>query len=99
MIIPSRQYKAFESEAIWYVPKEQIDYSVNVKALFFMKTRRRVDLVNLLEALDDVLVAGGTLTDDNCSIIKSHDGSRVLYDKENPRIEVEIERTEDGRLG
>lgn len=98
LIVPSKQYKAFEREAIWFVPKEGIDYSVNVKALFYMKTRRRVDLVNLLEALDDVLVVGGTLTDDNCTIIASHDGSRVLYDKLNPRIEVEIERTEDGRL-
>ena len=58
-----------------------------------MKTRRRVDLVNLLEALDDVLVVGGCVIDDNCKIISSHDGSRVLYDKLNPRIEVEIERS------
>lgn len=93
MIIPSKQYKAFEKDAIWFVPKSQIDYSVNVKALFYMKTKRRVDLVNLLEALDDVLVVGGCLIDDNCKIISSHDGSRVLYDKLNPRIEVEIERS------
>lgn len=92
MIIPSKQYKAFEKDALWFVPKDNIDYSVNVKALFYMKTKRRVDLTNLLEALDDVLVKGGLLVDDNSTIIKGHDGSRVLYDKENPRIEVEIER-------
>lgn len=92
MIIPSKQFKEFEKDALWFLPKEQIDYGVNVKALFYMKTKRRVDLTNLLEALDDCLVKGGTLVDDNSNIIVGHDGSRVLYDKENPRIEVEIEQ-------
>lgn len=96
MIIPSKQYKEFEESALWYIDRIGIDYPVNVKALFYMKTRRRVDLTNLLEALDDCLVKGGMLIDDNCKIIVSHDGSRVLYDKNNPRIEVEIERSSDG---
>ena len=56
-----------------------------------MPTRRRVDLVNLLEATDDVLVHYGVLEDDNSNIIVSHDGSRVFYDKENPRTEIYIE--------
>ena len=30
-----------------------IDYAVNVKCLFYMPTNRRVDLTNLLEAIDD----------------------------------------------
>ena len=38
----------------------------------------------------DVLVKAGTLKDDSCSIVVSTDGSRVFYDKENPRTEVEI---------
>ena len=95
MVIPSKQYKEFEAEALWFIKPEGIDYPVNVKAVFYMKTKRRVDLTNLLEALDDVLVKGGLLTDDNSDIIASHDGSRVRYDKENPRIEVEIERSEE----
>lgn len=94
LILPSKQYKEFEESALWFVPREGISDSVNVKAVFYMKTRRRVDLTNLLEALDDVLVKGGCLIDDNCQIIASHDGSRVFYDKDNPRIEVEIERSD-----
>lgn len=94
MIIPSKQYKEFEKEALWYIEKIGIDYPVNVKALFYMRTKRRVDLTNLLEALDDVLVKGGMLVDDNCNIIRSHDGSRVYYDKLNPRIEVYIENVD-----
>ncbi len=94
MIIPSKQYKEFEKEALWYIEKIGIDYPANVKALFYMRTKRRVDLTNLLEALDDVLVKGGMLVDDNCNIIQSHDGSRVYYDKLNPRIEVYIENVD-----
>lgn len=96
MIIPSKAYKEFEEAALWFIEKIGIDYPVNVKAHFYMKTKRRVDLTNLLEALDDVLVKGGCLIDDNCQIIASHDGSRVFYDKDNPRIEVEIERSSNG---
>lgn len=59
-----------------------------------MPTHRRVDLTNLLEAIDDVLVHTRVLEDDNSNIIVSHDGSRVLYDKENPRTEVYISRYE-----
>ena len=57
---------------------------------FIMPTRRRVDLTNLLESIDDVLVRAGVLKDDHSGIIVSHDGSRVLYDKDNPRTEVSI---------
>lgn len=95
IIIPSKQYKEFEEASLWFIEAVGIDYPVNVKAIFYMKTRRKVDLTNLLEALDDVLVKGGMLKDDNCQIITSHDGSRVRFDKENPRIEIEIERSKD----
>ena len=64
---------------------------VNVQAMFYMGTRRKVDTLNLLAAVDDMLVAAGVLGDDNYTIVAAHDGSRVLYDKENPRIEIEIQ--------
>ncbi len=44
----------------------------------------------MLEAIDDVMVKYRLIEDDNYTIIASHDGSRVLYDKNNPRTEVEI---------
>ena len=90
-IMPSKKYKEYEKAALWYIPKNIfINYPVNVKCLFYMPTRRRCDLTNLLEAIDDVMVKAGLLADDDFSIIQSHDGSRVLYDKENPRTEVYI---------
>lgn len=88
-IMPSQKYIDYEAKAVWYCKKagvhEPIDYPVEVKCLFYMPTKRRVDLTNLLEAVDDVLVRSGVLKDDHSGIIVSHDGSRVLYDKDNPR--------------
>ena len=92
-IAPSRAYREYAEAAAWCLRTyrlETIRQPVEVKALFFMPTRRRVDLTNLLEALDDVLVEAGVLEDDHSGILVSHDGSRVLYDKKNPRTEVYI---------
>ena len=101
--IPSKQYKDFEEECgRWLQPFSdmEIDKPVNVRCLFYMKTRRRVDLTNLLEAADDVLVKYHVLADDNSQIVAGHDGSRVLYDKASPRIEIEITKMEahDGHI-
>ena len=90
--MPSQKYKDYEQAAMWFIPRiKTIDYAVNVKCLFYMPTHRKVDLTNLLEAIDDIMVKAGLLADDNFTIIESHDGSRVLYDKNNPRTEVYIE--------
>lgn len=91
-IAPSEQYKEYEEIAGWFVPYEQIDSPVNVKCLYFMENLRRVDLVNLLEATCDILVKYGCLKDDSSKIVVSHDGSRVLLDRKDPRVEVTIER-------
>lgn len=89
-ISPSERYKNYEYLCGFVLKAAGIDYPVNVKAHFYMKTRRRVDLTNLNEALHDVLVGCGTLEDDNAAIVVSTDGSRVYYDREFPRTEVWI---------
>lgn len=93
-IMPSQQYMDYEAEALWHCKRARvqrpIEEPVEVKCLFYMPTRRRVDLTNLLESIDDVMVRAGVLKDDHSGIIVSHDGSRVLYDKDNPRTEVYI---------
>lgn len=100
IIMPSKLYKDFEKECGKYIPtlrqpKPYFSKPVNIKVLYYMPTRRRVDLVNLLEATDDMLVHHGVLQDDNSNIIVSHDGSRIYYDKDNPRQEIEIEEVEN----
>ena len=92
IVIPSKLYKQYEKDSQYFLPSIQIDYPINIKAIYYMPTKRRVDLCNLHECLCDVLVHYGVVIDDNSNIIVSMDGSRVLYDKNNPRTEVEIQR-------
>ncbi len=95
----SDAYKGYEKEAIRQLTQmglndTLIDYPVNIACKFYRGDRRRVDLTNLLEAIDDVMVKARLLEDDNCNIVVTHDGSIVLYDKEKPRTVVTITRRE-----
>ena len=93
LIVQSKQYRQYEKDCAEYIPQmpfNTFDCPVNVECLYYMPTRRKVDLVNLQEATLDVLVKYGILLDDNSNIVASMDGSRVLYSKENPRTEIEI---------
>jgi Holliday junction resolvase RusA-like endonuclease len=72
------------------VRRHAISTPVNVKAVYYMQTRRKVDLSNLNSALHDILVDAGVLADDNRDVVAGHDGSRVFYDKDTPRVEVTI---------
>lgn len=86
-------HDAYARKAVYFLrprPETPIGGPVNVRCLFYMGTRRKVDLTNLLEAVDDLLVQAGILADDNSLVIVSHDGSRVLYDHATPRTEIEI---------
>lgn len=97
MIISSSAFKKYEKDCKMFLPKLKtpINYPINLKCIFYMDTRRRIDLVNLQEAICDILVKYEILSDDNRNIIASMDGSRVFYDKENPRTEIEITKLEN----
>lgn len=92
MVLPSQEYKAYEEECSIYVPrqKQPIDFPVNVKALFYMPTRRKVDLNNLEAALADILVKYRVIEDDNMMILTTWNGSEVHYGGKDTRTEVEI---------
>lgn len=95
--IDTPKYKAWHKSALHQLancitPTYPIDVPVILTVKFYMKTRNRVDLSNLYEGIQDVLVEFGVLKDDNYTIVTGHDGSRVFYDKENPRMEVTIWR-------
>jgi Holliday junction resolvase RusA-like endonuclease len=96
-VSPSKQYKDYEENAIWFMPRMRspIDFPVSVKCLFYVPTFKDCDLPNLLNSIDDILVKAGVLADDSYKFINNHDGSRVLYDKQNPRTEIYIEVVED----
>lgn len=97
-IMPSKKYKEYERDAVWFLkpmPPRPIECRVNVKCLFYLPTRRRTDLTNLLEAVDDLLVHAGIIADDHYGIVAAHDGSRCFVDKDNPRTEITITRMID----
>ena len=90
-ITPSNRYKQYEKDFMLLCPPiPTISTPVNVKALYYMPTRRKVDLINLHACLHDCMVKKGLLLDDDCSIIVSTYGSRVFYDKSYPRTEIVI---------
>ena len=100
-VAPSNTFLVYQNQCFPYLyhlrsNAESLQYPLNIKCLFYMPTHRRVDLVNLLEAIDDVLVHYKLIVDDCAAYIGGHDGSTVLYDKENPRTEIYI-TTLDGK--
>lgn len=100
ILIPSKAYLVFEKSCLPYLKQVKdtagvINYPVNVQCIFFTETKRKIDLPNLLNAIDDAMVKSGFLIDDNRDIIAAHDGSRVFHDKYNPRIEVIVTELKD----
>lgn len=97
IIMPSKLYKEYEKECGKYLPHldNPIDYPINLKCIYYMPTKRRVDLCNLEEAISDILTKYKIINDDNRNIIASYDGSVVLYDKSNPRTEIYINKKEN----
>ena len=92
-IAPSDKYRQYSKDFMLLCPPiPMIDYPINLKALYYMPTKRKVDLINLHSALHDCLTRANVLQDDDFSIVVSTDGSRVFYDKTNPRTEVIIEK-------
>lgn len=75
---------------------------INLKVLFYLNNLRTVDLSALYEGIQDVLAGNAgiqsklapesyqILFDDSFKYIGSHDGSRIFWDKQNPRTEVFI---------
>lgn len=94
IMLPSKPYQEYEKKCKPYMPKlsEPIDYPINLKCTYYMGARRKCDITNLLQATCDILVKYKVLADDNYSIVASVDGTRVYYDKENPRTIIEIEK-------
>ena len=93
---PSKAYLTYAATAYHQITAGRLDKPiaepVTVKALYYMNTHGIVDKVGLEQGLHDLLVDRGILADDNSRIIVSTDGSRVLYDRMNPRTEVTITR-------
>ena len=91
-LIQSKKYREYERDCLRVIkaPSSPINKPVIVKATYYRETRHSVDITNLNGALHDVLVKAGVLEDDNYKVVVGTDGSRIHFDKNNPRTEVEI---------
>jgi Holliday junction resolvase RusA-like endonuclease len=101
---PSKKAAAWMKSAIGQLERQWIYkpipklWQLNAKILSYLPTPRLneegdihgwlADADNLYGGPGDALESAGILEDDVC--IESHDGSRRLYDKENPRVEMTL---------
>lgn len=92
--IPSAQYKLYEASALKQLEQQYktipIDVPVNLCCVYYMNSKRKCDLTNLLQATQDILVRAGVLADDNYTIVARLNDCAVDYDKNNPRVEITI---------
>lgn len=97
-IAQSKNYLEFERECGKFLLKYKnniITCPVNLKCLFFVPDKRKRDLINLEEAIADILVKYGILIDDNYNIVRSWDGSRIIYEKGKEHIFIEITKCKE----
>lgn len=95
-VAPSKAFAEYERSCLAQIktPYRPVSDAVNVRCVYYMPTKRRVDKTNLEEAILDILVKAGVLEDDNRDIVAGTDGSLVLYDRDNPRVEITITEME-----
>ena len=100
MVIPNSRYNAWIKDAVAQVQNYLLDRygvlpffqsEVSVRATIYRHTKRRADLVNVLQSICDALQEADVIMDD--FQIKSLDGSRLILGvpKEEARAEIEVE--------
>ena len=95
-VAQSKLYKKFEQDCAYFLKKYalNIDYAINLKCTFYVKDKRKRDIVNLLNAIQDILVKYNVISDDNYKIVKSVDGSRIIYECGREETIIEITKAE-----
>lgn len=97
MVIQNKRYTEFEKECKKHIPniEKPIDYAINLQCKFYVCDARKRDIANYLEAIQDVLVKYNILEDDNYNIVSSLNGCSMEIDRENPRIEITINKAKE----
>ena len=94
-ILPSKAWETWAKDAVFQTEKgitlrpPRFEWPAgSIRALFYLDAERKVDAVNLYQGLADLLEKRGCVDDD--TVFRDWDGSRVLLDRANPRVEVTI---------
>lgn len=99
-VVPSEAWIAFRDAAVPQLMRQleqedayTISTPVTINAQIY-RDARRGDLVGYLTSIADVLEEAAVVSND--VLIEGWDGSRMLLDRENPRVEIEIRDLSDG---
>jgi Holliday junction resolvase RusA-like endonuclease len=91
IMLPSKAYREWEQLVLGQAKKQAgdlcIDYPVNARLMIY-RERATGDAVGYYQAVADALEKAGLLKNDR--FIVSWDGSRLLKDAAQPRVEVEL---------
>jgi len=105
LVIPSNAFKKYQKECRKQIDKLELYFEkpitddVILTAWYYLPTRRKPDLINLLQATCDIISSQkkkgkimweGILADDK-QVVSFGDSKIVGVDKENPRVEIRIE--------
>jgi Holliday junction resolvase RusA-like endonuclease len=107
LTVPSKAYRewhafasgqAFKIKAVMRAAGIELPITqrINVRAVFYQDQERRADECGYMQALGDLLQDVGILENDR---LIHWAGVRLLVDRSQPRIEVDIQTAEDLRIG
>jgi len=85
----SKSYKGWLNECP-KLPELNIDYPVSLSYTMHFKTTHERDIANFEKLATDYLVSQGVLSDDNWRIVQEVNIKLGSFDKDNPRLEVDI---------
>lgn len=93
VLLPNKEWVAWAKDApLKYLtewPDRPLTQRVNCRALFYLSPKQGGDALGYYEGLADLLQDRKVLVNDR--LIVQWDGSRLLLDAANPRVEVELE--------
>lgn len=93
MLFPSKNYKEWHTQAIRQLAKVKpiVGPLYDITLKFFPQTHRKSDSTNKAESIMDLLVDAGIIEDDNWFICPKMRLEFGGVDKDNPRVEIELE--------
>ncbi len=91
-IMQAKTADAWAKHAVWQLRAQHIGQPpfrthVNLCARVY-REKATGDLVNYLQAINDALEAAGVVENDR--LIVGYDGCKMLKDRDNPRVELEL---------
>ena len=97
-IVSSKEYIKWENEQIeylWDTLTETLDFlpPYKIEYKFYLPDKRKTDLSNKIESINDMLVKFWYIDDDNSNILQELHIYFMWVDKENPRCEITFTKT------